>query len=415
MFTSGTAACLMQQSVIKENQINTVVKYMGNKGASGYQFKFEYGYRQQSFNSSLFNISGKDDLIKLGDPFINMNNLGVQDIEAGAQNRNTWKKWILLYELRLHYKTFSYRDSSFLAKRNNSLVFSPLLGIAFESEKTRFSLVYSSDGRYPSINDLYSGFLLTDYRTLSKGIYHEGMIRSQAILVNFIYQDFGRQLMFYSLLTYLTQNRTFGSKILIDKYFTLLENTVVPGNRNLIFSSAVNKFLPFMYSTIKLGVQLSGMQYFNYVNLSERRKSNMVSGEYSLELNSGWKYVFNFHAGIRYRFYHVGLENSSVVSKTSNLIAHLNFIMNLSKKLRVIILSEQFFYDIKTHEAKTYYFLDAKVKYTIAPNKFFIQVIGNNLLNKTTFDRMSISDYLVQTTQYNVQPRQLLLSVTFRF
>lgn len=413
--SSGMAAYLMQQSAIMEQQFEVGTKYIGNKKFSDYQFKVEYSYLHQSFSSNLFSVSERDSLLRVKDPFINMNGVTLQDVEAVLRNRNNWKKWKLLYELSVNYKTFSYRDTLVTSKLSNSLFLSPLLGIAFESEKTKFSLVYSSEGRYSSINDLYSGYILTDYRTLSKGTFNGDLIRTRAVLASFLYQDFGRQLMFYSLLTYIKQNKTFGSRILIDKYYTLLENRVVPGNKNLIFSAAFNKFLPFLYSTIKLKGQLSEFQYFNYVNQSERRNNKMTSGEYGMELNSGWKSVFNFYTGIKYKFYHVKLENASVVSKTKNLITHLDFIMNLGKKLRVIIQNEHFFYDIKTKNTKSYYFLDAKVRYTVTPNKFSIQLIGNNLLGKTTFDRMSISDYMISTTQYNLVPRQILLDVKFRF
>ncbi len=408
------SAYLIQQSAIGEHQINAGAKYLGNKGSSDYQFNIEYAYQQQYFNSNILFLDEKG-ASRVIDPFLNKNYLYAQDFELGLQNRNTWGKLILLYKLRFHYKTFLYEDTLILSKRNSSFVLSPLFGIAYESSQTKMSLVYSSDGRYPTIEDLYSGYIFTDYRTLSQGAYHGDLIRTQAVLASFIYQDFGRQLMFYSLLTYLTQNKTFGSKILIDPYFTLLEKTIVPGNKNLIFSTAFNKFLPFLYSTIKLEFQLSNMTYYNYVNGPERRNSNMVSGEYGMELNSGWKRLFNFHAGIRYRFYRAALESASVVSETKNMTAHLNLIINPGKKLRVIVGNEQFFFDIRTRNARAYYFLDVKVKYTVAPNKFSIQFIGNNLLDKTTFDRMSVSDYLVQTTQYNILPRQILLNVTFRF
>lgn len=413
-FLSNATSDLLQQSAVTEHRFNVGANYMGAKGATNYKFKIGYEYQQQSLTSNLFSVLN-DSIHQLKSPYRNHGRLGLQDFEADFQNKYTWKRWRLLYEIPLHYKTFSYQDSTFSLKLSHALIFSPLLGVVYKSKKTKLSLIYSSEAQYPEINDLYSGYLLTDYRTLKSGMYSAGIIRTQAVFANFVYQDFGRQLMFYWLLTYMQQNRTFGSKILINKYFTVMQNAILPGNRNLIFSSALNKFLPFMYSTVKLGVQLSNMQYFNFVNQSEERNNNMFSGGYNLTLNSGWKKFFNFYTGIKYRFYRVRLENSPVVSKTKNLTAHLDFIMNLSKKFRVVIQNEQFFYDIRTSNTKNYYFLDTKVKYTIKPNKFSIQLTGNNLLGNTIFDKRSISDYMVSTTQYNVVPRQVLLNVTFRF
>jgi len=62
--------------------------------------------------------------------------------------------------------------------------------------------------------------------------------------------------------------------------------------------------------------------------------------------------------------------------------------------------------------------LTKEQRYTISvmkSQKFSVQLTGNNLLDKTTFNKMSISDYMVSTTQYNIVPRQVLLNVTFRF
>jgi len=370
---------------------------------------------QQSLNSNLFYVSDHDSLQKLNNPYVNNDKLRLQDFEISFQNKNIWKKWELSYGLSLDYKTFLYQDTTFLSSRNHTLFLSPLLGVKLKLGKSKISLSYFSDRRFPSINDLYSGYLLTDYRTFSKGANKVDEIRTQSVMASFYYLNFEKLVTFYALLIYLHQNKTFGSRILINKNFTVMEKAISPGNRNLIFSSMVNKFIPFLYSTIQLNVQLSQMNYFNYVNQSEQRNNKMFLGEYKLELNSGWKRFFNFSTGIKYNFYRVSIENSPVVSKTKNLIAHLNFIMNLSKKLRVVIQNEQFFYDIKTPNTKMYYFLDAKIKYTILPNKFFIQLTGNNLLGNDTFNKMNISDYMVNTTQYDMLPRQVLLNVTFRF
>lgn len=413
-FYSNDTSDLLQHSTIAEHLFKVGAKYLGTKGAINYKLKIGYECRQQSLNSNLFNVKDKS-IYQLYSPYEDYGRLGLQDLDVSFQNKYEWKRWKLLYEIPLHYKTFSYQDSTSSLKQSHALVFSPLLGAVFKSKRTKFSLIYSSISQYPEINDLHSGYLLTDYRTLKSGIYRGDIIRTQAVFANFVYQDFGRQLMFYWLLTYMKQNKTFGSKILVSKCFTVMKNAIVPGNKNLIFSSELDKFLPFMYSTVKLGAQVSTMQYFNFVNQSDERNNNVFSGAYNLTLNSGWKKIFNFYAGVKYKFYRVSIENSSFISKTKNLSAHLDFIMNLSKRLKVIIQNEQLFYDIRTPDTKDYYFLDAKIKYTVDPNKISIQLTGNNLLGKTTFDRMSISDYMISTAQYNLVPRQILLNVKFRF
>ncbi len=410
----NNASELFQQNVVAEHRFHAMAKYIGIRNSLNFQVKMAYENKQQSVKSNLYSISN-DRLQEVENPYGADDRMGLQNFELGVQNKNTWNKWKLSYGLSVHYKTFLFENPISLSQSNHTVFLSPLLRVNFKSENSKVSLLYSSERRYPSINDLFSGYILTDYRTFARGTGNGADIKTQVITASYGYRDFQKLLMFYARLTYLNQDKTYGSKILVNKYYTIMEKAIVPGNKNFIFSSMVSKFLPFMYSTLRLNIQLSQMQYYNYVNQSYQRHNKLFYGVYNFELTSGWKKFFNFSIGVKYKSYNVRLENSSVVSRTRNMISHQNIILDLSKKVRVYVQNEQFFYEIKTPNLKTYYFLDAKVKYTIVPNKFSIQLTGNNLLGNNTFDEMNVSDYMVQTTQYNMLPRQIMLNVSFRF
>ncbi len=407
-------ANLLQKSNITEHLFKVRSEYLGVKGVLNYKLEIGYESRQQSLNSNLYAVNNNN-FFYLNQPYRNDGQLNLQDFNVSFQNKYKWNKWTLLFEVPLHYKTLSYNNLAIPSKKSRSFVFSPMLGTKLEIKNITFSLLYISLAQYPELNSIYSGYLLTNYRTLKNGIYLGNIIRTQAIYANFVYQNFGRQIMFYWMFSNIYQNKTFGSKLLISKYFTVIEKAIVKGNRNLIFSTGFDKFLPFMFATVKLRASISKMQYFNFINQSDERQINLLSGVYSLNLNSGWKNFFNFYSGIKYNFYKVNIKNSKAISETKNLKAHIGFTFNFSKKLKVVIKNEAFFYDVGTSDSKNYYFLDANIKYVVKPNKLTFQLTGNNLLGKTTFDRMSITDYMISTTQYHLMPRQILLSVNYRF
>ncbi len=403
-----------QHNVISEHRFNAQSKYMGVRNSLNFQVKVAYEYKQQSINANLFSITD-DSLRKIQDTYAADNQLKLQNLELGFQNNNTWKKWKLSYGLSAHYLTMSYFNPTSTPTHNQSVFLSPLLGLRYKTDNTQVSLLYSSERRYPTLDELFSGYILSDYRTFVTGTGAGKEIRSQIVMVGFGYRDLQKLFMFSAVLTYLNQDKTFGSRILVNKYYTIMEKTIVPGNKNLVFSSMMSKFLPFIYSTVRLNIQLSEMQYYDYLNQSDLRNNKMFSGSYNLILKSGWKKFFNYSVGLKYNSYRVSLENNPVISRTRNIISHQDFIMRFGKKLKFILKNEQFFYDIERSNAKVYYFLDSKIKYTIFPNKLSLQLTGKNLLGNNTFDNISISDYMIQTTQYNLLPPQILLDVTFRF
>jgi len=405
---------LLQQNVIDEHRFHLGAKYMGVRSSSNYQLKIKYEHLQQSLSSNLYFGACLDTLNKVTYPYENDDRLRSQDVEMIFQNKNIWNQWNLLYGLSLHYKTFSYDGLIGSNLQVNSFYLSPFLGVKLKFGKSKLSLMYSSKRRFPSIVDLHSGYLLTTYRSFSKGANRGVEIKSQSFLMNYVYRDFGKLLTFYAMFIYSDQNKTFGPIILVNKQLTITKKTILPGNQNLIFSSMINKFIPFMLSTIQLNIQFSQINYFNYVNQLEQRKNNIFSGEYKLKLSSGWKKFFNFSIGIEYNYYRVRVENSTV-SKTNDASTYLDLVMNLSKRLIVVIKNSQYFYNITSLNVNKCYFLDAKIKYTVHPSKFYVQLVGNNLLGTKAFNTTYVNDYMENTTRYYVLPQQFLLNITFRF
>ncbi len=156
----------------------------------------------------------------------------------------------------------------------------------------------------------------------------------------------------------------------------------------------------------------SKSNYKNLVNNSDLRQIKSTSLDYSVEIRSGFKGVFNYHIGSKWNYNEIQANTKN--SFTNNMtFLDLSFVFN--EKINFQIQSERYYFGNLEKNNNKYYFLDLEGRYTVKENKLTFSLSGNNLFNTKTFKNYALTDIYISKIEYRLQPRYVLLKMEFRF
>jgi hypothetical protein len=335
-----------------------------------------------------------------------------QHIFIEFKDKRKFNKWNFVYGLSGNFKAIELNN---IPKKQTYFI-SPKVGTEIGlGSNSKFTSIYSYGRKYPLLGELYADYVLTNYRTLSKGTSNINLISSHTFLTNFTFSDWFNQFTFFLNFIYLNNDKAYTSKIQIDDAITLSEKILVAGNRNYIGTIGSSKYLPFISSTIKFNANFSWYDYFNIINSSELRNNLSFSSNYKASLKSAFGGVFNFETSFNL------LKNIFTTSENHNKIKNNNvelfasIIIKPSEKWTMKISNDQLLYNIGNKNKSIFYFLDVDLKYIYQKNKLSFKLIGRNLLNETRFEIKSIGDYFSSIQRLDLLPRHLLLEMNYRF
>jgi len=155
----------------------------------------------------------------------------------------------------------------------------------------------------------------------------------------------------------------------------------------------------------------SNSEFKNIVNNSDLREVKSINYNYGLEFRSGFRGVFNYHIGTKWKTTEVQTTiNNSFKDNVSFL--DLSFVFN--DKIDVQLQSERYYFG-NLQNNNTFYFLDIDTRCKLIENKLTFRLTGKNLFNTQRFRSFSVSDIGTTTTEYRLLPRYVLLKLEYRF
>ena len=229
---------------------------------------------------------------------------------------------------------------------------------------------------------------------------------------NYVFSNFYRQFLIYTNLLCIINDKAIGSQIFVDNTNTLVDKHLISGNENYIISAGVNKYIPLIYSTIKLKTDFSWYKYSNMINDFELRKNLSFSSNYKLSLKTAFNSFFNLEAKTDFIYTKFETNASSEIIDNSDVDVKMNLIFRVKDKLIMNIINETLFYNLDN--CQEYYFLDFDIKYVLKKNKLSLKLIGRNLLNNTNLSRNNISDYYLRVESFGLLPRHIILVLKYR-
>lgn len=362
----------------------------------------------QSFNSSIFQI---------------LDNGTINDLEA-TENTNAVKYDFNDAFLGLHYKIltgkFTFTPGVSLHAYNMK---NQQLGTAYKQDFFRIlpdfyalyqikkseSLTYnfSFTNSFTDVNQLVQGKILQGYSSLFSGNPAlENATSQQHSLRYFKYNMFN----FENISAMVNYSRTI-DPIKSSVVFDGINQTVTPFNSGFADES-INAFGMYgrsflRYYKASLNASLNWSKFNNIQNGNLRVLENFTQS-YTLSLSTNYKELPNLQLGYNFMIN----DYSEDVFYTNKPFAKLDYYFLNS--FSFVADYEFYNYSNESNTVKNQYdFLSASIIYQKKNSKWEYKISGTNLLNTTSLNDDSFSQFITRTSQYRVQPRYIIFSLKY--
>ena len=370
------------------------------------------------FELSLGNLYRKDNFKSHLDLFSDQNNEEVATNDISYISNNIFLKTNFSFD----YKRFSFGSSLTFNQLINSInrqgfsehqtpfLLSPVINFKWQiNEKNKVLTNFSINNSVSKISELFTEYVLTDYRTLSTTIGEFNKMRNTSATFNYQYGKWSDRFLLNAFLMYTTDNNYITTNSIIQPEYVI--NRLIYAHDRKLFNSSLTTdyFIKKIKSNIKLKTSASDIQYTNIINNNNR---DVDSKNYSLgiEMKSVFRSFFNYNLGHTFLVNNMSYSDNNVKSTVSNNLSFvdLNFTF---KKFNFKTKLDRYSYENYTPS----YFLDAEANYKIKDDKLILTVTGKNLLNTRYFTSQYLTDISSSVTQYRLLSRFLILKLRYRF
>lgn len=289
----------------------------------------------------------------------------------------------------------------------------PTVGLDWKiNNKNRIRTSYSYNTTNAKILDIYNNFVLTDFRSFSKGTGTFNQLNASTIFLNYQLGNwsdnffsntsiiYSKNFDFFSTNSFITQNYSQAEKIILK------DRVILSANTN------IDRYFKFLYSNLKVNLGYSKSNYKNVVNNSELREVKSTNYNYGFDIRSGFKGFFNYNIGSKWT---VNKIKTTINNSFTNNTVFLDLLFDINDNFIFQIQNERYFFGNIDTENSTYYFSDIEARYTLKENKISFSLSGKNLFNTNTFRTFSINDISTSTKEYRLLPRYILLKMEYRF
>ena len=335
----------------------------------------------------------------------------VNDLYFKSKYRLKIKDFGLTGKLNFH-QLFNQLENNKSLFSQSPLFINPSLGFDWKiNDKNKIVSSYAYNTTNAKILDVYSDFVLTGFRSFSKGTGGFNQLDASSIVFNYQLGNWSDRFFANTFIIYSKNHDFFSANTLIEQNYTQAEKILIKDREFISINSKFDYYFKFMSSNLKLDLGYTKSEFKNIVNNSNLRQVTSNNYNYGLELRSGFSGIFNYHIGTKWTTTEIETTiNNSFTDNVSFL--DLSFVFN--DKFDVQIQSERYYFgNLQTDN--TYYFLDFDASYKLIENKLTLGLTGKNLFNTERFRNFSVSDIGTSTTEYRLLPRFVLLKMEYRF
>ncbi len=303
-------------------------------------------------------------------------------------------------------------ENNGLPETRQTFFVNPGLGFDWKiNARNKVRSSYSFATRNAGIRDVYGDYILTGFRSFSRGTGTLNQLRGSDIVLNYEFGSWGERFFANMFAIYSHSHNFFSTNLVIDENFVQATKILLKERNFLSVNGNLDYFIPWIGSNVKLESGYSRMTSQNRVNGSDLR--DITSGSYSVgvELRSGFGGMFNYHAGTKWRSSEV---KTSVRSSFVNNVSFLDLSFSFNSRFDIQAKCDRHYFEA-LESFNTYYFLDLTARYKIIENKLSLELEGRNLTNTDTFRNVSVSDIGSTAVEYRLLPRSVLLKVEYRF
>lgn len=412
LFHSNTNANNVNQQSANQMQFNGVNAHLLDRKDNGHLLELQLGneFRRDRLQST-FSLLENNIVLEQPNGYQNETNYQVNDLYLKSKYRLKVKDFGIVGKLDIH-QLFNSLENNNTTSNQNPFFVNPSLGFDWKiNDKNKITSSYSYNTTNAKVLDVFSDFVLTGFRSFSKGTGGFNQLNASNAIFNYQFGNWSDRFFANTFIIFSKNHDFFSTNTSIEQNFTQAEKILIKDREFLSVNSKLDYYFKFISSNLKVDLGFTKSEFKNIVNNSNLRLVMSNNYNYGLELRSGFKGIFNYHIGTKWTTNQI--ETTMKNSFTDNVsFLDLSFVFN--KKLDVQLQSERYYFgNLQTEN--TYYFLDFDARYKLIENKLTLGLTGKNLFNTEKFRNFSISDIGTSTTEYRLLPRFVLLKLEYRF
>lgn len=412
LFSGNVDANNVSQLSKSQMQFSGINAHLLDRRKNEHLLELQLGneYRKDKL-STTFSLLDDDIIMEQPDGYQNRTIYQVNDIYFKSKYRLKIKNFGLTGKLDLH-QLFNKLENNNGQSDQNPFFINPIVSFDWKiNDKNKVASSYSFNNTNAKTLDVYSDFVLTGFRSFSKGTGNFNQLQASTVIFNYQLGNWSDRFFVNTFILYSKNHDFFSTHTFIEPNFSESEKIIIKDREFISVNSKLDYFFKSISSNLKLDLSYSNSEFKNIVNDSNLRTVISNNYNYGVEIRSGFNGIFNYHIGTKWTTSQVTTTLSNSFTNNSSFL-DLSFVFN--NEFDIQIQSERYFFgNLQTDN--TYYFLDFNARYQLIKDKLTLGLTGKNLFNTEKFRNFSINDIGSTSTEYRLLPRFALIKIEYRF
>ena len=394
---------------------NSYISYNVKSKASIYTFRLGAIIQSQRLSSQLL----KRDLNSIILPAIDSatNSLKWQQNKFYLENSYSYiyKKFEVTGKVPLIFRSINYSDRTYLADTAIKRLFVnfQMLAKLYVGQENYIELTYKYYDSWGTMQDVFNGYILTDYRTLSDNNAPLGESKNQMTSLFYTYKKSTSLFFYYIGVSFNNTSTNNIASSIISNTFERHITLPFPNSKNFwIVNSAISKYLFSLHTSLTAGFSLQSFG-FNQIQNGENRQYNTITKDATLKIDSKINSFLNFSYKGEFKTTSNssnGITDKSIISQLQQQ-SSLNF--DVLKSLVFTVTSDNYLIHSTELNNSYYNFIDITGRYKPVSSKLEFSFNLMNVLNNKSYKSVNLAGNLYSSSTYTLPGRFVLLKITF--